>query len=76
MDYSTKVMEDSAVDSPPSRGPVLTAVTSPSPLKGRTSFGAWILKSWTDLRSIRKLYDSPILSIPETLVKVLSIFLL
>jgi hypothetical protein len=76
MDYSIKGMDDSVVDSLPSRGPVLTAVMSPSPLKGRTRSGARILKSGIDLRSIRKLYDSPILSIPETLVKVPSIFLL
>jgi hypothetical protein len=76
MDYSTKVMEDSVIDSPPNRCPILTAMTSSSPLKGRIRSGARILKSRTNLRSIRKLYDSPILSIVETLVKVTSIFLL
>jgi hypothetical protein len=76
MDYSTKVMEDSVVDSPPSRGPIPNAVTSPSPLKGKTRSRAQILNLGTDLRSIRKLYHPPTSSIQETLVKVPSIFLL
>ena len=36
MHYSTKVMEDSVVDNCPSCGSILTAVTSPSLLKGKT----------------------------------------
>ena len=74
--YSTKVMEDSLVDSPPTRGPVPNSVMSSLPLKGKTRFGARILNSGTDLRSIQKLYDLLASSIQETLVKVPSILLL
>jgi hypothetical protein len=37
MDYSVKVIEDDAVDSPPSRSQIPLTVSSPSPLKVTSS---------------------------------------
>jgi hypothetical protein len=71
-----KVLEDSMVDSPPSRSLVQTVTTSSSPLKGKARSEARILNSGIDLRSIQKLYDLPISTIRETLEKVPSILLL
>jgi hypothetical protein len=63
MDYSTKVIEDSVVDSPPSRGQIPHVVSLPSPLRVKTKIAAWILGCVTESRSFQKLYDSPSSSI-------------
>jgi hypothetical protein len=74
MDYSTKVIEDGVVDSPPSCSHVLHVVSSSLPLKVKIRATARIQSSVANSRSFRKLYDSLSSSIPKVLVKECSIF--
>jgi hypothetical protein len=53
IDFATKVIEDSVVDSPPSRGHVPQVVSSPSPLKMKTRGTARILSPFADSRLYR-----------------------
>jgi hypothetical protein len=73
MDYSTKVIEDGVVDSPPSCSHVLLMVSLPSPLRGKTRPIVRIMSSAANSRSFQKLCDATFSSIPRALVKVCSI---
>jgi hypothetical protein len=70
MDYLTKVIEDSVVNSLHSRGHVPLMVNSLLPLRVKTGAVVWILNSMVDSRSLKKFYNSPSSSIPKALVKV------
>ena len=51
MDYSIKVIEDSAVDSPPNCGQASLMVSFLPPLRGRPNYGVSILSTVADSRS-------------------------
>jgi hypothetical protein len=70
MDNSAKTMEDGVVDSPPNRNAQLGRVSSPSPLKAKSTTQTRYLGSFGDSRSSRKLYNIPSSSSPSGVVKV------
>jgi hypothetical protein len=72
MDYSTKVIEDGIVDSPPSRGHVRQGVSSPSPLRVRINAAAQLPSSRVGSRSSQKLYESTQSTTREVLVNIKS----
>jgi hypothetical protein len=72
IDNLTKMMEDGVVDSPPNRNAQSVTVSSPSPLRAKSTTPASILGSFGDLRSSRKFYDIPSSSLLCRVVKVFS----
>jgi hypothetical protein len=56
MDSSTKTMEDGIVDSPPNRNAQPVTISSPSPLRAKSTNPALMLGSFEDSRSFHKLY--------------------
>jgi hypothetical protein len=54
MDYSTKMIENGVVDSPPSCDHILQGVSLPSPLRVRTKAATRLPSFRVDLRSSRK----------------------
>jgi hypothetical protein len=70
MDSSTKTMEDGVVDSPPNRNAQPGRVSSPLPLKAKSTTQTRCPGSFGDSRSSRKLYNIPSFSSPSGVVKV------
>ena len=70
MDNSAKTLEDGVVDSPPNRSALPLRVSSPSPLKTKSSTKTQRPGSFGDTRSSRKLYNIPSSSSPSRVVKV------
>ena len=70
IDSSEKPMEDGVVDSPPNRTAQPLRVSSPSPLKAKSTTKMRCLGSFGDSRSSRKLYNIPSSSSPSGVVKV------
>jgi hypothetical protein len=70
MDSSTKTMDDGVVDSPPNRNAQPVTVSSPSPLRAKSTTPICIRESFGDSRSSRKLYDIQSSSLPSRVVKV------
>jgi hypothetical protein len=70
MDSSIKTMEDGIVDSPPNCNAQLVTISSPSPLRAKSTTPARIRGSFGDSRSSRKLYNIPSSSLPCGMVKV------
>jgi hypothetical protein len=70
MDSSAKTMEDGVVDSPPNRNAQPGRVSSPSPLKAKSTTQKRCPGSFGDSRSSRKLYNIPSSSSPSGVVKV------
>lgn len=70
MDNSAKMMEDGVVDSPPNRNAQPVRVSSPSPLKAKSTTKTLCLGSYGDPRSSRKLYSIPSSSSPSGVLKV------
>jgi hypothetical protein len=70
MDSSTKTMEDGVVDSPPNRNAQPVTISSPSPLRAKSTTPARIRGSFGDSRSSHKLYNISSSSLPCGAVKV------
>ena len=70
MENSAKTLEDGVVDSPPNRNALPLRVSSPSPLKTKSSTRTQRSGSFGDTRSSRKLYNIPSSSSPSRVVKV------
>jgi hypothetical protein len=76
MDYSTKVIEDGVVDSPPSSNHVPQVVSSPSPLRAYMKAITHLQSSGAFSRSSQKLYKSPQSTIQKLLVNSKSLVFL
>jgi hypothetical protein len=70
IDSSGKMIEDGVVDSPPNRNAQPVRVSSPSPLKAKSTTKTLCLGSYGDPRSSRKLYNIPSSSSPSGVLKV------
>jgi hypothetical protein len=70
MDSSTKMIEDGIVDSPPIRNAQYMTISSPSPLRAKSTTPARLWGSFGGSRSSCKLYDIPSSSLPCGVVKV------
>jgi hypothetical protein len=72
MDSSINMIEDGIVDSPPNCNVQPVTVSSPSPLRAKSTTSVYIRGSFGDLRSSRKFYDIPSSSMPYRVAKVFS----
>ena len=72
MDRLTKMIEDGVVDSPPNCNGQPLTVSSPSPLKAKSTKLVYIQGSFGDSRSSCKLYDISLSSLPCGVAKVFS----
>ena len=70
IDSSGKMIEDGVVDGPPNRNAQPLRISSPSPLKAKSTTKMRCLGSFGDSRSSRKMYNIPSSSSPSRVVKV------
>ena len=70
MDSAAKTMKDGVVDSPPNRNAQPQKVSSPSPLKTKSTTQRRCLGLFGDSRSSCKLYNIPSSSSPSLVMKV------
>jgi hypothetical protein len=66
------MIEDGVVDSPPNRNAQPMTVSSPSPLRAKSTTRVHIRGSFGDLRSSRKFYNIPSSSLPCGVAKLFS----
>ena len=67
-----KMIEDGIVDSPPNRNVQPVIISSPSPLKAKSTTLAHMLGSFGDSRSSYRLYNIPSSFVPYRVLKVFS----